>query len=354
MSDDKTKQVTAFWKAAQWSGVLSSDRKNWLAERKALITASDIPAIMGEDHFRSNIDCYCDKRMPAVEERIELDDARFWGSVMEQPMLQAVAEYHGWDYRPGGALLVSREHPIMGATLDAEIDRHDGYGWIPMEGKTSEMTAGWDEDTQTLPARVVLQVQCQLLVSKAPMAFVFALLRRYQPVQIVVKASPELQRIILEYGQWFMDLVNRRAYDELVPNGTARDARAIARLFPNADKEMGILLPPEAVAWTRELQEISAKQLELEKRETELKNLVRLCMGPASYGILPEQVGKKSAWGWKNEPREASVRAASNARVLRQLKEAPKGLTVATGINYQELLAAKQEEEKQLEGTKEP
>lgn len=322
----------------QPTGVTVDDRKGWLERRRALVTASDVGAIMGEDPYRSIEDCFADKMHPKTEEKLELDDPRFWGNVFEQPMLSAVAGHYGWDYRKGGELLVSTKHPIMGATLDAEIDRHDGKGWINFEGKTTELLGTYHQETEDMPPRVILQVQSQMIVHGGDVSVVFALLRRNQPVEVELHANEKLQKIIVEYSERFMELV--KAGTPPIPNGTKRDAQALARIWPEGNG-FGVKLPPEAVEWTRELKELAKAKKELESRETELKNLIRLCIGPTTYGVLPEPVDDTVVWRWQHQNRSGYVVAPTTSRVLLNMKkEPPEGVALLdAGIEYKELLA---------------
>lgn len=306
-----TATVTNFGTHAMWSGVTNDNRAAWLQMRRKLATASEVAAIMGEDDYRSALDVYVEKRVPRQEERLALDDPRFLGSVVEQPILRAVAQYHGWQYRAGGALLISRRYPRIGATLDAEVERGDGV-WCDLEGKTTELAGSWDEETGQLPTRVLIQAQTQLLVTGAEVAIVFAWLRRWKTATIEVYPNAALHAIIAEYVERFLELVDRETPPQ--PDGSQAAKRALERLYPTEDGAI-VRLPPEAVAWTSELLALAEQRKELKRRETELGNLLRHTMGPATFGVLPEAVGGKRCWRWQHE--------GKTTRRLRPLKDAP-------------------------------
>jgi putative phage-type endonuclease len=310
--------VSHFLDAAEWTGVRSDDREAWLALRRTMVTASDVAAIMGEDDFKSAWDVYVDKRVERPADRLELDDPRFLGSVVEQPILSAVAAYHGWEYQAGGYLLRSRAYPYLGATLDAEINRGDG--WCDLEGKTTELVGSWDEETGQLPTRVLIQAQTQLLVTGAPVAVVFAWLRRWKTATIEVHPSPELHSIIREYVERFLELVRSETPPPV--DGRKSTTQALSRLFASEDGT-AVRLPPEAVAWTREINELRAQRKELNSRETELKNLLRSHIGNATFGVLGEEVDGARCWRWQLQKSPAHMVAESESRVLRALKNAP-------------------------------
>lgn len=313
--------ATHFEDHAEFTGVRADDRAGWLALRRTMVTASDVAAILGEDPHRSALDTYVDKVTERREpEVIGLDDPRFWGNVLEQPILRAVASHYGWQYLAGGALLRSRRHPHLGATLDAEINR--GARWEPLEGKTTRVPRGWDEEAGELPTRVLIQTQVQLLVTGAECCVVFALLQGSRPVQIDVHPSAEFHAVIVEETQRFMERVART--DPPPPDHTESSRRALARLYPT-DSGGGVFLPDAAIDWTRELKELAARQKELARREGELKNMLRASIGDAAYGILPggADVDGQRAWKHALEERPEHVVSASTGRVLRKIKNVP-------------------------------
>ncbi len=318
--DVRTEDVTAFADKAEWTGVRVAERAKWLSMRRTMLTASDLAAIMGEDEHRSPLDVYVDKVTIAKDEEVlALDDPRFWGNVLEQPVLRAVAQYHGWKYREGGALLRSRRLPFLGATLDAEVDTGDGV-WLDLEGKTTRIPRGWDEETGELPTRVLIQVQAQLLVTGAARAIVFALLQGSRPVTIYVEPSLDFHAVLAEVGAAFMMQVHHRVAP--LPTGKDRDGRALQRLYPAEDGSV-VALPADALEWTREYQAIAQQLRGLERRKAHFQQLLKHALGPATYGVLPDAVGGKRCWRWQTQERPPYEVDATTARVLVALKEPP-------------------------------
>lgn len=290
-----THTVTAFHEKAEWTGVTDEDRSGWLALRKTMLTASDLAAVMGEDDKRSALDVYIDKVVGREDEVLGLDDPRLWGKVLEQPILSYVARHYGWKYRKGGYLLRSREHPHLGCTLDAEVDRNDGLGWVPFEGKTTDLPRDWDEESGALPTRVLIQVQHHLAVTKAPGGPVFALIQRKRPVEITIKPSPEFHEIIIDVSRTFMELV--RTGTPPMPDGSEAFGRAMQRFYRQGNGA-AVALPREAVEWTREYQAVSEQIKQLLNRKEHFAQLLKNSIGHATYGVLPESVGDKRAWRW--------------------------------------------------------
>jgi predicted phage-related endonuclease len=156
----------------------------------------------------------------------------------------------------------------------------------------------------------LVQTQAQLAVTLAPRNITFGLLQGSRPVQVPVEAYPEYHAIIVEQSEWMLDLIRRGE----PPTPTHRSAESLRRLFPNSDGST-VRLPIDAVEWTREVQEIAEQIKTMESRSEELRNMLRLAIGPATYGELAEPVGGKGAWKYGV--------IANGTRPLIQLKAAP-------------------------------
>jgi putative phage-type endonuclease len=316
---DLTHTVTNFSASCEWTGIRDNERERWLELRQTMITASDMPAIMGHDSWRGALDVYASKVLDRIgaPESPDITKPWFWGKVLEQPILRAVAEYYGWQYQQGGALLRSRSYPHLGATLDAEINRDDGHGWLINEGKTSVITKDWDEVAEALPMRVLIQVQHQLLVTGAPSAIVFALLQGSRPCMVPVTPNEAFHAAIVDDSLAFMD----RLKTLTPPPASASSDRVLMRMFPTHDGST-VILPDVAIDWTREIMRLRKQETELKARFKELKNLLKQSIGEATFGQLPREVDGKRYWRLLTEERAAYSVEASSHLVLRDLKGA--------------------------------
>lgn len=293
---ERTAEVTRFSRACEWTGVSDTNRAAWLEMRKTMLTASDMAAIIGEHPRKDAFTVYVEKTNPIVPETITIDDPRFWGSKLEQPILQIAAEYYGWVYRRGGFLLRSRKHPILGCTLDAEIKRSEIEGWVSYEGKTSKLEKDWDEDSGLIPRHVLVQKQTQLLVIENDVGVVFGLLQGCRPSLQDINAYAKFQDLLVSTAEWFMELIRRG--EPPTPTAKARDA--LKRLYPDENGEVAHL-GIEQVEWTREIQEIKAQMKTLDARRGELTNMLRQTIGHATFGELPERVDGFAGWKWSTD-----------------------------------------------------
>jgi putative phage-type endonuclease len=333
---DRTPEVTHFAAACQWTGIMSEDRDVWLAERHNYLTASDMAAVLGQDKWRSAFQVYTDKITPRKgKEVITIKDPRFWGSALEQTILTRAAAYHGWDYTAGGALLVSRRYPHLAATLDGEINR--GNGWEDCEGKTSSylMRHDWDEDTQDVPRRVLIQVQHQLLVTGADRALVICLINGNHLIQISVEPSEAFHSMLIEESERFMGMVR----DRIEPLCAANDSALLDRLYPEHGGGI-VQLPSVSLEWARELELLGRQRRDIDKREKQVKNWLKRSIASATWGKLPEPVAGKQWFKWATEEVPAFQVAAHTKSVLRPIKNGPRfsgTLPLALPVSLNEL-----------------
>jgi predicted phage-related endonuclease len=294
---DRTSEVSAFGEHAIWTGICDSDRGSWLRARAKIITASRVPALLGLSPREDAIDVYADALRPAndyIDIDYGLNDPRTWGSALEEAIAKRAAKHYGWNLRMSGALLVSRDHPHIGCTQDAELEETPASGiWSSYEGKTTSnfKARDWSEDDERVPEHVIVQTQTQLLVTGAQKSIVSCLIGGQRFVRVDFVPDPDFFSLIIDSVDEMIDRISRMD----PPPPTWRSKSALKKLFPDEDGE-SIILPSECVEYTRELEELLPRKKELELREETIRNLLRAAMGKASVGLLLEDVGGKSQW----------------------------------------------------------
>jgi predicted phage-related endonuclease len=316
---DNTSAVTAFSEHAFFSGADDSDRDGWLKARQMLVTASEMPALLGIDPRRDALDVYVSKLVPSNDVYHGLNDRRTWGKALESGIATEAARAYKWyDMRMSGALLVSRELPIIGCTQDAEVHEniHEDK-WCSYEGKTVEVyrAQGWDEETGTMPDHVIAQVQTQLFVTRAPKSIVTCLVGLSKLVRIDMYPDQEFFALIRDAGE---DMARR--LESLEPPPVSwRSGNALKLLYPQENGER-VGLPKEAIDWTRELQSVTQTIKANEERREELRNCIKQAIGCASVGVLPEPVDGIAEWSNNTTERGEYTVQASSFRVLRSKK----------------------------------
>jgi putative phage-type endonuclease len=318
--------------AAEFTGVTAEERAPWLAMRRTMITASSAAALFGAHPKITPMRLYVDMLgAKTPQERVLIDDPRFWGTALEKAIFEAAAGFYGWQGVLGGELLRSRKYPHLGATLDAALNM--GGGWGVYEGKTTSAWLGkdWNEETGAAPTHVVIQAQHQLLVTGTERAIVFCLVGGQKPVKVEIEADPEFHAAILEESERFLEMV--RDLIPPPPDGKRETTRAFQDLYP-VDNGTAVALPPEALDWTREYIEATARIRVFESRKEHFKQLIMNAVGSATYGVLPELVDGKGMWKWATQRDGVrSLKAVKGARaVARHASLPPAGDTLVAKL----------------------
>lgn len=310
-------------------GVSSSSREAWLEARRGLLTASDMAAVLGKDPYKSALDVWVDKVEGPEDEPLTIESPAFWGINLEQQIARIVSMYYDWEYIEGGDLMRSKETSFLGCTLDGSCKPPDESEWGLYEGKTTGvfLAKDWDDKNDMPPIRVLIQVQHQLLVTRAPYAMVFCLIGGNTPRLIRIPPHAEFQAGLIEKGAEFMEMVRTGVQ----PDPDHRSKNALDRLYPEEMAGKIVDLPVEALEWVTEIQLANEKIKALSDRVDHLKNLLRATQGDAQYGRLAQMVGGKGACKWAVTRRGAYEVAATSFRQLLLVKDLPKELRNVPG-----------------------
>jgi putative phage-type endonuclease len=147
--------------------VLSADapKEDWLAVRRDGITATDIPAILGQSKYKTAIDVWMDKVSPSestFDPKIGEGEAALWGTVLEDAVARTWADHHNLVVRRIGIICHEKFTWAM-ASLDRLV-RGCPDGMCALEVKTRSTYVA-DEWEKGVPSDVKSQVEWQLLVS---------------------------------------------------------------------------------------------------------------------------------------------------------------------------------------------
>jgi putative phage-type endonuclease len=318
---DRTAEVTHFGDACEWvDGITSDNREAWLNVRRDYLTASDMAAVLGQDARKTPFQVWVEKvAEKATNVEADFRSPMFWGTALEWPIAQIAAKQFGWGLHRGGALLRSRRHPRLAATLDAEVFA-DG-AWLAYEGKTTSffLRRDWDEENQEPPKRVLIQAQHQLLVTAAPADVVFCLIGGNTPCKVIVEPNERFHQYMVEKAEWFWELVKRG----VPPPVTAADGEAIGKFFPADNDGSVVRLPIEAREWTERILKLDADAKRAAAEAEELRNRIRMCIGSGTFGVLDEPVEDRRYWSWKEQQRASYVVKATTMRPLSRIKHGP-------------------------------
>lgn len=258
-----------------------------LALRRTLITASDVPAILGIDPHRTAIDVWTEKVAPEKAKRLDAatEYAFARGHALEPALIDYAARQRGVFPVRNATTLVHRVIPWLGATPDAlafaNADDAARAG-SPLEVLEAKSVGRWharlwsDEHGNAVPARhVIAQVQIQLAVVGVSVGVVSAdLPYEDEPQVFEVERDDELIGIVVESCERFrVDYLEARRIPPDKSN--EKTAEAVRALFPKpkseallAADEADELVAEELFAVRRELGVLVDRKKGLEARLT--------------------------------------------------------------------------------------
>jgi putative phage-type endonuclease len=285
------------------------DRDEWLRQRRTGIGASEIAAVCGCSPWNSPFSMWAHKT-GQVPEKDQSEPMR-WGQLLEPVIMAEYAVRSGRTAGRHGLMLRSKEYPWALATLDGETAVEGQNPW-PLEIKNASAYVA-DEWKSGPPEHYMLQIQQQALVTGANVVTSACLLGGNRLVWCDVPRDERLiQKIIYHGEEMWSRIVNKNP----PPVDSSEHTRsALHGIFPESDgKSIG--LEAEFVDVADQLEVAKAEMNSAKTRVTELENRVKLALGSASKGILPD--GR--CWSWTTQTRRGYTVTETSMRVLRMLK----------------------------------
>lgn len=301
-----------------------SDRESWLEGRRKLIGSSDVRAIFGQGYAGENkLSVYVDKVSdePRRDPPALLKKFRA-GQRAERLVLETFADEMDVEVFQHSEPTVYRHTDIefIGATIDGWIEGETGKEVVEAKFIGHHAVHDWTGDEP--PLAHALQVCHQLLCTNwkrghlvgwtGEQLFTFTIERRDDVAAFLSR----------ELTAFWMNHVVPRIPPE--PDYSDASAEAIRRLFPVDSGEV-VDLPRELVDLAEQLEAAKEAAKEAEQRKEQLANQLKLALGEASYGVLPDgsclSYKLQSCKGYYVEPK--------SFRVLRRLKKVPKEVALA-------------------------
>lgn len=257
-----------------------------LEERRSGIGGSDAATILGINPFTTSYELYLDKRgeSPPEDEGF-LKDARYWGSILEEPVCQAYAEATGYKVQKANQMIRSKEHPFMLANIDRKVvgeDRRIGF-----EAKTAARPEGWGESgSSEIPPYIMCQVQHYLAVTGYDVWDLGVLIGnrdfrtyRINPIQDIIDQ-------LIEAEEEFWDRVTTGVAPE--PQWqSASTTRFIKNFYPGTNGQ--VVEFPEVAQKYQDVLKDAQEQAKLYNGVIDgCKNRLAMLMGEAAVGLLPD------------------------------------------------------------------
>lgn len=304
--------------------IVFSTREEWSVARRGGIGGSDVPAILGLSPWRTPMQVWADKvgleppREDSYTLRRGLHMERLLAGEIERAIEETrdddslIASFH--PYPPHR--IVEGDEPWMLYSADGSICVRDkravGSGTLCLVEFKSH-PRGASEWSEAVPPHVVAQVQWGMVVCDLPRAYVgvdlgtefrWAALER--DPEWIVTHLPRLRE--------FWRLVETQTPPE--PTADEGDRAVIGRMFPAEQAGKTVPLDAEALDLAWQLDAAEKVKREAEEQIEEIKNRIRMLLGDAERGVLPDGSG----WTFSTVTRKEHVVKSSSSRVLRRYK----------------------------------
>lgn len=296
-----------------------------IEERRTMITASDVSAIVALNPYRGPLDVWLEKRGLAPPE--EMDPARAdrieWGHLLEPHLRRRYAERHG--------VVVTAEytkrHPTKrhhGATPDGLVYTPGGStplrGW---EGKSHSVGVRHlygPPGTDEVPIHELMQCQWLMHVTDVGRWDLTAFLDGAERDYVIERDQELIDELVARVDPWWQ----RHVIGGEQPAVTDADADALLKLYPRHTRDELVPADQAARLAAENLRAAIAEHAHTESRLELAKNAVKAIIGDAS-GLDLGQAGKitwrlskdshstVTDWaGWRT-----AVQLAASAPVLR-------------------------------------
>lgn len=248
--------------------------------RKSALGASDIPAVLGRDPFRSPYDLWLEKSGRTPEEP---DNSRFDVANALEPAILMLAE------KKLGSKIVKPKttftHPggVILANVDGMVDEFKS-GQPIVEAKSTCIDGGWgDPDTDQVPDRVLIQVQIQMACAGSKVAHVARLLGKFgfkfEMYRVLFDAELAAELIKRAHAFWQGNVLA-----DVAPEITPLNVPSLDLLGKIDREDKAVEVPPALVA---EYLAANEARKAAEKTEDEIKARLVASLGDAERGTVP-------------------------------------------------------------------
>ncbi len=270
-------------------------RQDWLAERSRVpgVGASEASALFGLHPQISAFSLFeklINPRPLSDEELEEESDVQSFGHAIEPYLADWYARKTGrLVMRPRNPISRLKDKPHIFSSLDRE------YGQTvqdpePFTGALELKSALYFSPIDPLPDHWQIQVQQQMLCSGLRIAS-FAILGGFRKRYHVddIPRNDAFCQILVETVDRFMSAVQEGAWGRWGEDveGSKATSEALRRLYKDESGET-VTLSEEDLDRANQLKVVKDQLKALETRESELGNQLKLRMGPATFGQLPD------------------------------------------------------------------
>lgn len=289
------------------------NRAEWLQLRRKSIGASEAAALFNLHPYHSPFSLWAEKT-GQVDPPEESTDQQEFGLVIEPYLAKRYQRETGrtvMDLTPHSVFHAPKNLPAA-ATPDRLFTIDESQGGV-LELKRWSHFSPSDE----VPAHAQIQVQQQMLCTDLKLAS-FAILGPFDKFYTVdTERNDPFIELLIEKIQEFWHWVKTGTKPPV--DGHSATTEALKRLHPK-DSGATIQLPIEAEEWTSKLATVKKQISDLKGEESALENSLKVAIGAATYGRLPDGSG----WSFKTTSRAGY---SVDPTEYRQLRRSTKLLT---------------------------
>lgn len=285
-----------------------TDRETWLAVRRASLGASEVPAVIGIDPFKTALDVWAAKVGIKPDGRQSPQAAN--GNRYEPAILAEYAEIVRCRLARPGTLRI-KAAPWISATPDAVAD---DVRDVQVKAVGRFMSRKWDDGP---PDYVIVQVQWELMVTGLAVADVVAKFSVTDPPAIfpVVRDDEMIADLVEICGDWWETHVVGGEMPEIVEGDSAMSV--LAARFPRPTHG---LLPMASEVEALARQYDKSRELQLQAEAEQKRIGAEIC---ARIGEAQGFEGPTARVTWKE--RAAHTRPACEVKAGRVLRVDLKG-----------------------------
>ncbi len=246
------------------------DRKAWLKLRNSGLGGSDASVIMGLNPWKSRLALWAEKTGEIEPDNLSSNQRVYWGQKNEQNIAEWFMETTGKKVIRRG-MMQSCDHPWMLASVDREVVGEKAGLEIKTAGV--DQAKYWRDDN--IPDAYYLQCQWYMACTGYERWYIAVLIGGNDSRWNVVERNEEQIRVLVEEGQKFWDLIQKRIPPE--PDGTESAGETLGDIYPGG--AAGSIALDGMAGVLESLKRFEAAEKEAKAAKEECKQRIMQAMG---------------------------------------------------------------------------
>lgn len=293
------------------------NRQAWLKARRSGLGGSDAAAVLGLSPWKSPLALWSEKC--GLVEQPNLDELEYieWGNVLEEPIAKKYVQVTGRTLIDHGRFAI-RHHPeksFMHCTIDREIepspeDKITIPGDLSIKNVGAFKAKDWESEA---PLLYQVQLQHELSVTGLQWGSFAVLIGGQKFAWLDTPRNDRFISHLVEKEEEFWDMVQRGNPPEADASDSTKEV--LLRLYPK-DTGDSKALPDDFAAFAERRRALKEQAKAIEAELQGIDNQIKAVIGAATIGLLPDGSG----YSWKSQHRDTYTVAASDYRVLREIK----------------------------------